>query len=290
MYNGMYIIHFTQIANYNNCTSHTHTSLFRHGTSTASTWTWLCHSSQWLSQRCFWNWMALDKDDETPLTAAEKLPSSGPTLSSSSQTPHPFFLGHAQAPAIFVAGSCCSGHAIHPSNHVVDPDNTMNLAPGWSSTRSKVVTGKWKASTQRSSRHVVQKTDHTSEESNDDNSDGEDLMPSQPMHGNLTDIEATDIEASKDAVSEQEYALLKAMADADHKVSTTSTSKIIHFTHLVLRQSTQSQRVMPLLMFAQSSNRIKNTGIQILQRFRMDTGASFACKQLNSKQSVFRYK
>ena len=52
---------------------------------------------------------------------------------------------------------------------------------------------------------------HTSEDSNDDNSDGEDHTPSQPMHG-----ESTDIEASEDAASEQEYALLKAMADADH--------------------------------------------------------------------------
>ena len=229
-----------------------------------------------------------DKDDETPLTAAEKLPSSGPTLSSSSWTPHPFFSGHAQVPAIFVAGSRCSGHAICPSNCIVDPDNAMNSAPGRSSTRNKVVAGKWKAPTQISSHCIVQKTDHmvhTSEDSNDNNSDGEDHMPSQPMHG-----ESTDIEASEDAVSEQEYTLLKAMADADHKVSATSTSKIIHFTHLILRQSTQSRRVMPLLMFAQSSDGIKSTGIHILQRSRMDTGASFACKQLNSKQSVFRYK
>ena len=47
------------------------------------------------------------------------------------------------------------------------------------------------------------------------------------MCGKSTDIEATDIEASEDAVSEQEYALLKAMADADHKVNGTSTSKVI---------------------------------------------------------------
>ncbi|KAF8219933.1 hypothetical protein L208DRAFT_1336739 [Tricholoma matsutake] len=71
-----------------------------------------------------------DKDDETPLTAAEMLPSSCPTLSSSSQTPHSFFLGHAQAPAIFVAGSHCSGCAICPSNRIIDPDNMMNSAPG----------------------------------------------------------------------------------------------------------------------------------------------------------------
>ena len=190
-----------------------------------------------------------DKDDETPLTATEKSPSPGPTLSSSSWTPHPFFLGHAQAPEIFVAGSHHSSHAIHPSNCIVDPDNVMNSAPGWSSTKNKVVAGKRKAPTQIFSCHVVQKTDHmvhwhTSEDSNNDNS----------------------------------------------KVSTTSTSKNIYFTHLILRQFTQSRTVMPLLMFAQSSDRIKSTGIQILQRSRMDTGASFACKQLNSKQSVFRYK
>jgi len=43
-----------------------------------------------------------DKDDETPLTAAEKSPRSGPAASASSQTLHPFLLGHAQAPAIFL--------------------------------------------------------------------------------------------------------------------------------------------------------------------------------------------
>jgi hypothetical protein len=222
-----------------------------------------------------------DKDDETPLTATEKSPGSGPAASTSSQTLHPFLLGHAQAPAIFVAGSRRSGRATRPSNRVVDPDNAMNSAPVPSSTRSKVVTGKRKASIQKSSsRRVVQKIVHLSGNSDDDNSDGEDHTPSQPTRAKSTDIEATDIEASEDAVSEQEYALLKAMADADHKVSATSTSKIIYFTHISLRQSTQRPRAMPLLTFEQSSAGIKSTRIQILGKYRMDIGASFACKQL----------
>jgi hypothetical protein len=85
-----------------------------------------------------------DKDNETPSTAAKKLPGSGPASSMSSQTLHPFLLGHAQVPAIFVTGSCRSGRATRPSNHVVDPDNVMNSAPvpSSTSTRSRVVTGK----------------------------------------------------------------------------------------------------------------------------------------------------
>jgi hypothetical protein len=217
-----------------------------------------------------------DKDDETPLTATEKSPGSGSASSTSSQTLHPFLLGHAQAPAIFVAGSRRSGRATCPSNRVVDPDNAMNSAPVPSSKKSKVVTGKRKASIQRSSsRCVVQKIVHLSGDSDDDNSDGEDHTPSQP-----TRAKSTDIKASEDAVSEQEYALLKAMADADHKVSATSTLKIIYFTHISLRQSTQRPRAMPLLTFEQSSAGIKSTRIQILGKYRMDIGASFACKQL----------
>ena len=65
-----------------------------------------------------------DSDDETPLavTVAENSLSSasGPAVSESesSQTLHPFFLGHASAhaPAIFATGSRHSGRAIRPSN------------------------------------------------------------------------------------------------------------------------------------------------------------------------------
>jgi len=57
-------------------------------------------------------------------------------------------------------------------------------------------------------------------------------------------------------------------------------SEIIYFTHISLRQSTQRPRAMPLLTFKQSSAGIKSTRIQILRKYRMDIGASFACKQL----------
>jgi hypothetical protein len=64
---------------------------------------------------------------------------------------------------------------------------------------------------------------HLSGDSDDDDSDGEDHTPFQPTCGKSTNIEATNIKASEDAVNEQEYALLKAMADADHEVRATST-------------------------------------------------------------------
>ena len=83
-----------------------------------------------------------DKDNETPLTIAEKLPKSCPAASTSSQPLHSFLLGRAQSPAVVVTGSRRSGHATHPSNHVVDSDNSMNSAPVPSSMRSKVETRK----------------------------------------------------------------------------------------------------------------------------------------------------
>ena len=184
-----------------------------------------------------------------------------------------------------------------PSAHlIVDPDNAINSAPGPSKSKvTNLTIGKRKAPTQKSSRHVVQKTDHTvhtmtqavhtSEDSNDDDNsdDDSDHMPvpsGRPSQPTSTHGKSTNIEASEDVVDEQEYVSLKAMADTDHEVSITSssTSKIIHFTHLILRQFTESQRLMPLLMFAYFSDVIKSTRIQILQRSRMDIGASFACK------------
>jgi hypothetical protein len=168
-----------------------------------------------------------DKDDEIPLTAAEKLPGSSPAASSSSpspsQTVHPFFSGHAP-PAISVRRS---GRAIRPSNRVVDPDNAMNFA-----TQSKVVTGKRKAPNQTESpRRVIQKAIHTIAESGNpdkDNSDGEDHTPSRSMRGELTDI------AIEDAMSEQEYLSLKAMGDADHEVSGSLTTNFITLLTYVL--------------------------------------------------------
>ena len=97
-----------------------------------------------------------DSDDETPLavTVAENSLSSasGPAVSGESETSHtlhPFFLGHAHAPAIFAAGSRRSGRAVRPSNHVVDPDNAMNSAAGPSKSKvTNLTIGKRKAPTQ----------------------------------------------------------------------------------------------------------------------------------------------
>ncbi|KAF8240608.1 hypothetical protein L208DRAFT_1231574 [Tricholoma matsutake] len=159
------------------------------------------------------NWH-FDKDDNTPFTVTAKSPESG-----SSQTLHPFFLGQA-SPAILVAGSHQSGCAIHPSNHVVDPDNVMN------STSS---TQKQKAPVRKSSCHVIQMTVHLSEDSCDDKSDGEDATTSRPMHG-----ESTDVEETEDAVSGQEYMSLRAMAEADHEVSAAFASTIVCINNLVM--------------------------------------------------------
>ena len=80
-----------------------------------------------------------DSDDEIPLavsSASPSSPASAVSESELSQTLHPFFLGYAQAPAIFVVGSRHSGCAICPTNCVIDPDNVMNSAPGPSKSKN----------------------------------------------------------------------------------------------------------------------------------------------------------
>ena len=171
-----------------------------------------------------------DKDDDAPITMAEKSPMSGPP--GSSHILHPYFLGHA-SPAVQVAGSRRSSCASRPSNHVVDPDNAMNSAAETSSTQ-KVGTGKRKAPIHKSARCVIQKTIHISGDSNDDRSGSEGPTSSPPAHGKATDVEEIE---DANAVSGQEYASLKAMADADHEVSAASTSNIVHFTHVIMSKA-----------------------------------------------------
>jgi len=130
-------------------------------------------------------------------------PSSSPTL-------HPFFSGHAP-PAIFATGSRRAGRASHPSNRVVDSDNAMNSASGMSSTRSRPVIAKQKAPVRDSPHRIAQK--RVGDESG---SDDEAPMPNRPSCG-----ESTNVEETENGVNDQEYASLKAMADADHEVSAT---------------------------------------------------------------------
>lgn len=87
---------------------------------------------------------------------------------------------------------------------------------------STLSTQKQKAPVHKASRHVIQKTVHLSEDPCNDKSDGEDATTSWPMRG-----ESMDVEETKDAVSGQEYTSLKAMAEADHEVSTALASTIV---------------------------------------------------------------
>lgn len=169
-----------------------------------------------------------DKDDDTPSSPAEKLCGSGPP--DSSQILHPFFSGHA-SPAVLVAGSRRSSRTSRPSNRVVDPDNVMNSAIGTSSTR-KVATGKRKAQNHKPACRVIQKTSHVSGDSGDDRSDGEGPTSSRPSRG-----ESTDVEETEGVLSGPEYALLKAMADADHEVSAASTSSSVQFSHILMSKA-----------------------------------------------------
>ena len=51
-------------------------------------------------------------------------------------------------------------------------------------------------------------------------------MPTRPMRG-----QSTEVEELEDGASDQEYMSMKAMADADHEVSTTLTPSVLHITH-----------------------------------------------------------
>lgn len=151
-----------------------------------------------------------DKDDDNPMTA----PGSGADSLTSDSSPqiHPFFSGCVK-PATFVAGSRRSGRATRPSNRLADPDNVA----GSSSARNSKVIGKRKAlNCDPSTRLVIQKI-HTSasDDKSESDNESEDHTPARPMRE-----ESTDVDEPKDAAGKLQYAVLQAMADADHEVST----------------------------------------------------------------------
>ena len=141
-----------------------------------------------------------------PSAAAEVSGPSGPEL-------HPFFSGTLR-PATFSAGQRRSGRATRPSNRIVDPDNAMGV--------SAVAAGKRKASSSTTStRNVKPKPKIVSV--SDDEEDEEDDSYAAPAPTEVP----TDIDEEAD---DEEYEALKAMADADHKVSTNFIS-VTHLRH-----------------------------------------------------------
>ena len=139
--------------------------------------------------------------------AAEVSGPSGPEL-------HPFFSGTLQL-ATFSAGQRHSGRATCPSNCIVDPDNAMGV--------SAVAAGKHKASSStRSTCNVKPKPNIVSVPSEDEE-DEEDDSYTAPA---LTEV-PTNVDEEAD---DKEYEALKAMANADHKVSTTFIS-VTHLQH-----------------------------------------------------------
>ena len=102
------------------------------------------------------------------------------------------------------AGPRRSGQIIHPSNHILDPDNTIGLSVGNANS------GKQKAA-QTLTRNVKSKLSNLVD--NFDTSEDED--------DNHRSTDVNEGQETEDAVdADEEYETLKAMADADHKVST----------------------------------------------------------------------
>jgi hypothetical protein len=142
-----------------------------------------------------------------PSAAAKVSGSSGPEL-------HPFFSGTLR-PATFSAGQRRSGRATRPSNRIVNPDNAMGV--------SAVAAGKRKASSSTTSTRNVKPKPKIVSVLSEDEEDEEDDSYTAPA---LTEV-PTDIDEEAD---NEEYEALKAMADADHKVSTTFIS-VTHLRH-----------------------------------------------------------
>jgi hypothetical protein len=167
-----------------------------------------------------------------------------------------------EAPLV-AAGSRHSGHTIRPSSCIIDPNNAMGLV-------GSAAAGKQKAF-QKSTHNVKPKPVESSEDEDD------------PYH-KPTDVDKShETEDAVDMDEDEEYMSLKAMADADHKVSTLLiiTCIVLIVIHPFLRQSIQSPRKTPLPTFASYSAGTKNTRTWILARSRMDTGASYVCKSLS---------
>jgi hypothetical protein len=152
-----------------------------------------------------------DKDDETPMTVSNPLPT---------QSMHPFFTGHA-VPAAIVAGSRRSNRSTRPSARVTDPNNVMNKSsPSTKAESSSSASKKRKASHPKPSRHVVQKviTDSDSEQHTD--CDDNASHPTQAR------------ETGKTEIVQDEFEAIQEMADYDHQVC--NRISILSFMNIIL--------------------------------------------------------
>jgi hypothetical protein len=148
-----------------------------------------------------------DPDQETPPTA--------PALLTSEKTKvHPFFSGEAPP-----AASRRSGRATRPSNRIVDPNNVMGHA--------SAAQPKQKAPNDSSACRVIQKRCAPVDEGELDslesksNSDSNHPALMQPTHEGSTDIEELEDTEAK----QQQFASLKAMANADHEAIHTKSKE-----------------------------------------------------------------
>ena len=152
------------------------------------------------------DWSFDRDDDDTPSLSSTSAVAS--TSGPSGPEVHPFFSGTLR-PATFAAASRRSGRATRPSNRIADPDNVMGIV--------SVAAGKRKAAC-KPIRNVKSKTTSTTsilsgdEEDQDENAEGN-YAPAP------TEV-STDVDEEAEVEDSEEYEVLKAMADADHKVLT----------------------------------------------------------------------
>ena len=117
-------------------------------------------------------------------------------------------------PVTFAAGSRRSGRVTRPSNHILDPNNAMGAGKCPAYQKS--------AATRNVKQKIIQDDQDDQDSEEDDASfDTPPVCPTE-LSTDVNDDNATN------AVVEEEYESLKAMADADHDVSTCTTLLSTH--------------------------------------------------------------
>jgi hypothetical protein len=114
-----------------------------------------------------------DVDSLEPINQAAT-PSST-TTASSSATIHPIFCD-GLAPAVVVAGACCSGRTVCPSNRITDPDNAKTLS---SNTTHKHKASSGTVASRRINRKVTANSD---DEGSTNSNESDDYEPDVAEH------------------------------------------------------------------------------------------------------------
>ncbi len=150
------------------------------------------------------------------------------TTANSPATIHLFFCGE-PAPAVVVAGACCSGHTTRPSNKITDPDNAKASSLSTMCSSNKVTnaddaevssfttTHKHKASWTMAAGRRINRKVTSDDKGSTDGCEISNYEPDVAEHPATSDIEAGNTKPEEDP--NVGYVSTKAMGDADHVTS-----------------------------------------------------------------------